>query len=193
VTFLEGRKTGKTYGLQSWQGYLTGKDGTTKTKNSARYDWGLPTYHYVIEGPMRLRGADIVRYAGETEFEGQAYDLVYATWGEDAPHKEHDQWLVYINRNTKMVDLTELTINDFFLPMPKGMKGATVRYDRAAADNGSYLPTVAYIQLGKPKAKKKHVYKFELWDYTFNAFPLADLYPLPGLEPVGDAKETAKK
>ncbi|MEL7220975.1 MAG: hypothetical protein AAGJ93_06625 [Bacteroidota bacterium] len=97
VTFLEGRKTGKTYGLQSWTGYDFKGGEMPEVNNNDRYAWGLPTYHYVIEAPMRLLKADIIRYAGQREVNGKQYDLVYVTWGKDAPHKEHDQWLVYIN------------------------------------------------------------------------------------------------
>ncbi|MFK7935411.1 MAG: hypothetical protein AB8G22_17990 [Saprospiraceae bacterium] len=138
---------------------------------------------------MRLLGADIIRYAGETEFAGKKYDLVYATWGDDAPHKEHDQWLVYINQKTGMTDMTELTINDFFLPMPASMKGATVQTERTLTSNGSYLPSLVTIQLGKPKKLEKHVYTFKLTDYQFDNFPIEELYPLEGIPAVGDAKK----
>lgn len=188
VTYLEGRKKGKTYGLQSWKDYRFKKKEDLKTKKSKRYNWGLATYHYVIEAPMRLLGADIIRYAGEKEFDGKQYDLVYATWGQDAPHKEHDQWLVYINKQSGMIDLTEITINDFFLPMPPGMKGATIQTERKLTSNGSYLPSFVTIQLGKPKSTKKHVYTFELNDYKFDVFPQEELSPLKEVEQVGDAK-----
>lgn len=188
VTYLEGRKKGKTYGLQSWQDYRFKMEKDLKSKKSKRYNWGLATYHYVIEAPMRLLGADIIRFAGEKEFNGKQYNLVYATWGQDAPHKEHDQWLVYINKQTGMIDLTEITINDFFLPMPPGMKGATIQTERKLTSNGSYLPSFVTIQLGEPKSPEKHVYTFELNDYEFDAFPKEELFPLKDIEQVGDAK-----
>lgn len=189
VEYLEGRKEGKTYGLQSWETYVQNESGTLKQKKKTRHNWGLATYHYVVEAPMRLLGADIIRYAGEREFDGKAYDLVYATWGEDAPHKEHDQWLVYINKETGMTDLTEITINDFFLPMPPGMKGATIQTERALTSNGSYLPSLVTIQLGKPKELEKHVYTFNFTDYQFDSFSANELSPLVGVEMVGDAKK----
>ncbi len=188
VTYLDGRKKGKTYGLQSWKDYRFTKKEDFKTRKSKRYNWGLATYHYVIEAPMRLLGADIIRYAGEKEFNGNQYDVVYATWKQDAPHKEHDQWLVYINKHTGMIDLTEITINDFFLPMPPGMKGATILTERKLTANGSYLPSFVTIQLGKPKSSEKYVYTFELNDYKFDAFPKEELFPIKELEPIGDAK-----
>lgn len=189
VDYLEGRRKGKTYGLQSWETYISKEGKSLKRKKKKRENWGLATYHYVIEAPMRLLGADIVRYAGEKEFNGQKYDLVYATWGQDAPHKQHDQWLVYINKETGMTDLTEITINDFFLPMPPGMKGATIQTKRSKTINGSYLPSLVTIQLGKPKKLKKHVYTFSLTNYNFDNFPVEELYPLQNVAKIGDAKK----
>lgn len=189
VGYLEGRKKGKVYGLQAWQGYLKESGKPAKKKKGKRHNWGLSAYHYLIEGPMRLLGADIIRYAGEKTFNGQQYDLVYATWGQDAPHKEHDQWLVYINKATGMIDLTELTINDFFLPTPPAMKKGTVLFNRSLAANGTYLPDLVTVQLGKPKKPKKHVYAFTLKDYQFDNFEESILYPLDGLEKVGDEKK----
>ena len=191
VEFLEGRKKGKIYGIQSWQTYVIDqkKDGQPKKIKHNRFNWGLATYHYVIESPMRLLGAEIIRYAGERIFRGQSYDLVYATWGKDEPHKEHDQWLVYINKETGLIDLTEITINDFFLPMPKGMRGATIQTQRVKNEEGIYLPSLVTIQLGKPKRQKRHVYTFSLEDYKFDEFPISVLTPLEDVAAGRDAKK----
>ena len=138
---------------------------------------------------MRLMNAEIIRYAGERSFNGKNYDLVYATWGKDEPHKEHDQWLVYINRETGFIDLTEITINDFFLPMPNGLKGATVQFDREKTSIGTYLPSLVTIQLGEPKRKSKNVYTFQLYEYQFDNFKVDELYPFEDLEKMGDTKK----
>ncbi len=185
VNYLEGRREGKRYGIQSFNAYK--KKGTIKEVKAKRETWGLATYHYVIEAPKRLLGADIIRYAGETTFEGQEYDLVYVTWGKDEPHKEHDQWLVFINKETGFTDLTQVTINDFFLPMPNAMKGGTIRTKRANV-NGTYLPSHVHILLGGPKSVDKYVYHFTLDDYQFSAKKNDMLYPLNSIKELGDAK-----
>ncbi|MEM9547185.1 MAG: hypothetical protein AAGA77_14485 [Bacteroidota bacterium] len=189
VEYLEGRKTGNIYGLQSWQSYEIKKDKPLKKVKGKRRKWGLATYHYITELPIRIRDAEIVKYAGEKEFEGQHYDLVFATWGEEKPHDEHDQYLIYINKESGMIDLVELTVNDFFLPMPNNMKDATVRIERSETFIGTYLPEMVYIQLGQPKKKSKHVYKYSMFDYQFDHFPEELLYPIEDLEKVGDSKE----
>ena len=195
VAYLEGRKENKTYGLQSWEGYYA-KDSLQKTEkhDSKRYAWGLATYHYLIEAPWRLQRAEIVRYAGERSVNGQQYDLVFATWGSEAPNKQYDQWLIYINQRTGYIDLTEITIGDFFLPLPKGMQYGTVLYpERTKTAIGALLPTRIIIQIGKPKEAHRDVYTIRFRDYTFDSFDLAELYPLDGLPTYGDAKPAETK
>lgn len=191
LEFLEGNRQGEIVGVQSWQAYRKDNDQSEANEiGSKRYPWGLATYHYMLEGPHRLLGADIIRYAGERSFDGQEYDLVFATWGDGTDKKHMDQWLVYINKATGFVDVTEVTITDFFLPMPGGMKNATIRYpERTKTDIGAYLPTKCVIQLGHPKEKiDKDVYTFSLQNYRFDNFSLAKLYPIAGLPRYGDSK-----
>ena len=91
-----------------------------------------------------------------------------------------------------MVDLTELTINDFFVPMPAGLKDGTVLIERSLTSQGIYLPNLVTIQLGDPKQQKKHVYTFSLTDYQFNTFQREELYPIEALAPVGDTTPISK-
>ena len=190
VEYLEGRKEGLVQGLQSWEGYKTCVDHEKITRHEHdRYLWGLATYHYLIEAPLTIKDAEIVRYAGEKEFEGKTYETVYVTWGSEAPNKQYDRFLIYINKETRFIDLAELTIGDFFLPMPKGMQHATVQWDRERASNGTYLPSTTYIQLGKPRNKQKHVYKYTTRDYKFDSFEKSTLYPVADLERYGTSKK----
>ena len=194
VEFLEGPREGRTFGLQGWRAYEldgapTAIGGAEKITNK-RYPWGLATYHYLLESPTRLLGADLIRYAGTTTFDGQTYDRVFVTWGDGTKVKKYDQWLVYINRATQFVDLTEVTITDFFLPMPNGMKNASVRFPRRERTSiGAYLPTEVVIQFGRPKENiERDVYTFTLSEYRFDAFAREELYPLEGVPFYGDSK-----
>ena len=191
VEFLEGPRQGHVYGLQSWETYQRdASDAPVEDLKSKRYPWGLTAYQYILEGPMRLLGADYVRYAGEREFDGQHYDLVFVTWGDGTQKTKYDQYLVYINKETGFTDLSEITITDFFLPMPNGMKNATARYpERKQTTAGIWLPTKTIIQLGHPKEKvEKDVYTYTMSDYKFNSFPKEVLYPMEGLRYYGDSK-----
>ncbi|WP_155839729.1 hypothetical protein [Aquimarina latercula] len=189
LQYLEGRKKGTIQGLQSWQGYKI-KDKTNEIKKHEhdRYIWGLATYHYILESPFRMLDATIIRYAGEKEFENKQYDLVYATWGSEEPNDQYDRWLIYINKETGFIDLTEVTINDFFITMPKGLQHGTVRFDREKTDSGAYLPSKISIQLLSPKKEDSFVYYFTLSNYKFDGFNKEILYPIEGLPMYGNSK-----
>ena len=45
-----------------------------------------------------------------------------------------------------------------------------------------------YEKPSQTKKKKKYVYNFKLYNYQFDGFEESELYPIPGLEKVGDAK-----
>lgn len=189
VEYLEGRKEGVIQGVQSWEGYKKEiKSDFIKQHEHDRYIWGLATYHYLLEAPMHLPDAEIIRYAGTKELDGINYETVYVTWGTEAPNKEYDRFLAYINPETKFIDLLEVTINDFFLPMPKGMQHATARYERKKTSIGTYLPSNVTIQLKGPKKAENKVYSFALSNYQFDAFDKSILYPLQDVEYVGFTK-----
>ncbi len=195
AAYLEGRKQGKIYGLQSWQAYQrAGKAAPATDLNSKRYPWGLATYHYLAEAPLRLLTADFIRYAGDTTFNGKQYDLVFVTWGDGTQKKAYDQWLLYINQADGFIDLAELTIMDYFLPMPNGLRNGTVQFPkRQKTAIGTYFPTTVVIQLGRPKENlARDVYTFTLRDFKFDAFDPAILSPLAGLTPYGNRKPAGR-
>lgn len=189
VEYLEGRKKGDIHGLQSWKTYTFDKTGAPQFTKDKRRSWGLSSYHYMFEGPYRLTNADVITYAGTKEFEGNKYDLVFVSWQSAEPHKEHDQWLLYINQKTKFVDLANITIRDFFMPFPPNMAEGTIRYlDRIKTSAGIYFPKDIVIQLMAPKKEKKHIYKISFRDYKFNSSPVEQLLPFKNLEDYGDSK-----
>ncbi|MEM8765558.1 MAG: hypothetical protein AAGD88_17215 [Bacteroidota bacterium] len=194
IEYLEGRKKGDIVGLQSWKGYKIKKDkNNLKLHEHDRYLWGLATFHYLVEAPVHLPQAEIVRFAGQKEFNGINYDLVYVTWGSEEPNKDYDRFLVYVNPKTKFIDLIEATINDYFLPMPKGMQHATVQYDRSETSIGAHLPTRSVIQLKSPKKRKRYVYYYEMRDYRFDSFDRDELYPIDDVPYFGLSKTTEKE
>ncbi|PIB38640.1 hypothetical protein [Maribacter sp. 4G9] len=185
LEYLEGRKKNTIQGVQSWKGYKkeVGSDYLKRHEHD-RYIWGLATYHYLLEAPMHLPDAEIIRYAGTKELDGIDYETVYVTWGSEEPNKKYDRFLVYINPNTKFIDLLEVTINDFFLPMPKGMQHATARYERKETSIGAFLPSNVKIQFKGPKKLDNKVYSFALNNYKFDSFDKEVLYPLEDVEAI---------
>ena len=193
VEYLSGRKKGTVQGLQSWEGYKTERDSDyLKRHEHDRYICWLATYHYLIEAPMHLPQAEIIRYAGTQIVDDIAYDTVYVTWGSEAPNKTYDRMLVYIHPETRFIDLLEVTINDFFLAMPKGLQHATARYERSKTEVGAYLPSQITIQFKTPKPKDRKVYSFSMDEYRFDSFDRERLYPISGLKHYGFSKPESK-
>lgn len=194
VEYLEGSRKGNLYGLQSWQAYKKKANGTIDYTKDKKREWALAAFHYLMEGPWRLLKADIITYAGTTQLDGQDYDLVFASWQSPEPHKEHDQWLLYINQKTKFVDLANITIRDFFMPFPPKLAEGSVRYlKRTQTSEGVYFPTELVIQLMAPKKEKKHVYRISFEDFKFDSFPEEDLRPFKSLKDFGDTKPDNQK
>jgi len=71
-------------------------------------------YQYFFELPLRIIEAPIVLYAGKAERKGRRYDLVFATWGRLEPHKEHDQYLLWVAQDTHRIEIAQYTIRDKF-------------------------------------------------------------------------------
>ncbi len=191
VEYFEGRKKGTIQGVQSWEGYKTNTKGDKlKRHEHDRYIWGLATYHYLLEAPMHLPNAEIVRYAGKKPLDGIDYDVVFVSWGSEAPNKTYDRMLAYVNPKTRFIDVLEVTINDFFITMPKGLQHATARYKREKTSIGTYLPSKVTIQFKAPKKPESAVYDFSLSDYRFDSFNKEKLYPIQGLKNYGFSKPT---
>ena len=51
-------------------------------------------------------------YAGESLRNGNKYDLVFATWKDAKPLKDTDQYLIWINKETGLIDRVEFSVRD---------------------------------------------------------------------------------
>jgi len=72
----------------------------------------LPALQYFDELPFRLLSAEFVAYAGDKTHHGKNYHLVFATWGSFAPNLQHDQYLLWINQETLLVEMCLYTVRD---------------------------------------------------------------------------------
>lgn len=189
IRYLNKKREGDIYGLQSWETYVQKKGESEPVfKKKKRWEWGLAAFHYVLEIPLRIQTAPIVRYGGEQEFDGKTYDLVLASWGSEEPNKAYDQYVFFINKETHMADMLQVNIRDHYMPVPGFMYG-TVRYlERTEAKDGLIMPTKLVIQMFKPKTKEKGLISVNLKDYSFDTIPLETLRPNGSLPVMGDAK-----
>jgi len=193
VEFLDGKKQGQLAGLQSWQYYERGNNADSAVfgvQRNKRYVFGMAAFQYFTELAQRLSNAPIVRYAGAEYFNGVNYELVYATWGSVEPNKEYDQYVLYINKSTNLIEYTSYTLRDNYLKMPgSGHFYGTVHFADIRDVAGFKVPFQQFVFLGKPKKKdKKYVHKLTLESFKFDGFEAAELRPNPDIEVLGDRK-----
>lgn len=112
ATFTEGKWEGRIWGIQSWKTYTEKELALQQfqTKNNKQIEFWLPTYQYFVELPLRILEADVISYAGERSRNGEMYDLVFASWKSDQPQKDIDQYLLWIERDSKRLGLSLIHI-----------------------------------------------------------------------------------
>ncbi len=182
LTFNSGKLKGETWGIQSWKTY-TQKSGNQPVfdKNKKAAFW-VPTYQYFIELPARIQNATIISYAGEQAFNEQTYDLVYATWKSQEPQKDIDQYMVWINKKTKAMDLVEFTVRDAF----GGTKATAFYEDLQDVKDGLLLPKQITIKPNKEKEGVLH--RMSLSNFQANHVSVSEIRPDTNLKVMGDDK-----
>ncbi|MEM7050914.1 MAG: hypothetical protein AAF604_14695 [Acidobacteriota bacterium] len=188
---LDGEKAGETWGIQSWATYKQQGDGEPEFADDDHILFYLPTLQYFNELPYRLRHAEIVAYAGEDEHNGKTYDLVYATWGSFAANETHDQYELWIGRDSGLLEMAFYTVRD-------GMKSAvgTIHFTDYREVQGVWFPFVQTVIIGSPKdteypLDKNYFHRIEVESTAFDTVAPEALRPDPALRTVGDAKPAA--
>ena len=192
VTFLNGKEEGLTAGLQSWN-YYEGRNGEAlafKEKADKRIRFGLSAFQYFFELADRLKRAPIVTYAGEKEHKGEVYDLVFATWETTKPHEGHDQYRLWLDKETGLIEYAEFTVRDQYMKMPgyKALYGS-IYFSDFRDINGVNIPFEQSIYLNAPgKKESKYLHRLTVSEFTFDDFGATDLLVDPEILQVGDAK-----
>ncbi|MEM8507258.1 MAG: SRPBCC family protein [Bacteroidota bacterium] len=177
------------HGVQSFNYYNLMEDKDIKVKKKKKMTFTIPAIQYFFEMPLRLKNAPILKYAGTKEFEGDIYDLVFATWVTTEPHKEHDQYLLYISQDDRRLKFANYTIRANYVPAPKNMYGS-IRYEALKINSdGITYPGKMYIQVNGLKKKKKAAHVLTVDNLRLNEFDVTELYPLKGIAFIGDSKE----
>ncbi len=187
---LEGKKEGFTAGLQSWQYYEKKPGGslTFQKKADGSITFILAALQYFFELPGRLRHVPVVSYMGQRELKGQTYELVFASWEKVEPHQEHDQYVLYIHPESKLIEYASYTIRDNYLPGPKTFYG-TIHYSGWRTIEGVKIPFLQSVFLNDPSEKEsKYLHQLSVKEFRFDSFDKGLLYPDEELEPVGDEK-----
>ena len=112
VEFMDGQAKGTVKGIQAWKTYEQEPGAEIVFEDDEEIALFLSSYHYFFELPFRISKAPIVAYAGEASLQGQHYDLVFVTWNQAEPDETADQYVLWINRDTRLIDYAQYTVRD---------------------------------------------------------------------------------
>lgn len=171
LTFVEGKKAGEEWGLSDWKSWSKKKDGEIKWKHSKKIKFWLPTYQYFIQFPMKIQEADFIRYAGTKNLNGTDCEVLFASWKTDEPQKDLDQYLIYLNAETKRIHALEYTVRG----AGSWLHGACLYLDYHEL-KGMIVPKTMKV-LG-PKIDwedQKIFHQMEILDIRFDKVPLSKI------------------
>ena len=144
-TLLNGPNTGQTWGVKDWKSYQKSADGSKNFVHNEKYHHKLIYKNYWFQFPYRIGEAPIIAYGGERIVEGKKYDLLFATWGSEKANREYDQYVLYLNKQTRMVEWLNFTLREKFKFIH-----ITARFADFKSVNGITVPFSQYIKVGYP-------------------------------------------
>jgi len=171
---------GMTWGIQSWNTYIRQKSGEPVKKEDKEIEFWVPTYQYFIEFPLRIQSATAVTYAGEKTIDGKLCKGIFASWGIYSPQSDIDQYLIWVDAETFMIQQLEYTIRDKF----KFLVGIC-DYKDYKDFNGIPLPT--RMPVGSSMTEGD-LHQMGINGVSFDIIPKFDLLPFEDIEEMGYEK-----
>lgn len=116
AVFAQGSRSGETWGrLQDGRTYTIDRHGKLSFTNNKDARFILAALHYLNELPFRLaREAPQLAYVDSIHLHGRQYERILGTWGISLrPSSEYDQYLLYIDADTKRLAKVFYTVRDF--------------------------------------------------------------------------------
>jgi len=156
-TLLNGVNKGQIWGVKNQKSFQK-KSDQIEFISHPRYQQKLIYKNYWFQFPFRFSEAPIIAYAGEAMVNGENYDLLYATWGTEKANCEYDQFILYVDKETRRVEWLNFTVREkanFFK--------ITAEFSNFKTIDGITLPFSQYVTWGKPgkTAWKLHENQYE--------------------------------
>lgn len=145
MTLLNGSNSGQRWGVEGWKTYFVNNQGEKQFKLHEQYKHKLIYKNYWFQFPFRIDEAPIIAYAGEAILEGKTYHLIYATWGSETPNANYDQYVLYLDKETKHIEWLNFTVREQF----KSFKLAA-QFTNLKNVDGILCPFSQYLFIGNP-------------------------------------------
>ncbi|MEO1712693.1 MAG: hypothetical protein AAFU60_05100 [Bacteroidota bacterium] len=154
MTLLNGAHRGQCWGVESGKSYAVGRNGEKEWLHNEKYLHKLVYKNYWFQFPFRIGEAPIIAYAGEAEIDGKTYDLLYATWEKEAPNSEYDQYVLYVNKESKRIEWLHFTVREKFKSI-----SFTAQFTNFREVDGALWPHSQYVSLGPPHRPWKRLHE----------------------------------
>lgn len=186
VELLSGPDTGERWGVQSWKTWKAEAGGEPEFAHDSTVEFVVPTTQYFLELPLRIPSATIVLEAGQTTWNGKAYDLVFATWESPEPLSEMDQYVLFIDPDTGLLARTDFTVRD----QGGGAVGSAHYLDYEDVGGVKMAKEIAIFGL-LPGGVELPVHTFDMKDLQWDTVTVDALRPDPTLPDEGESKPSS--
>ncbi|MEL6255459.1 MAG: hypothetical protein AAFR87_25870 [Bacteroidota bacterium] len=158
LTLLNGPNTGKSWGTEDWESYQIGKNGKKNFSPNDKYQHKMIFKNYWFQFPFRIGEAPIIAYAGEAKVHDETYDLLYITWGSEAPNRTYDQYVLYLDKETHYVEWLHFTLRE-----KVNFLHIAAQFADFKSINGIVSPFTQYVRFGKPgsEGSKMHENRYK--------------------------------
>ena len=181
LMFTSGEQKDQEWGIQSWQSYSKKPNESLTFKKNKDISFWVPTYQYFIEFPARISSANAYTYAGEKTIEGIACEGIIASWNSTEPQKEVDQYLIWIDKKTKLIVKLEYTVRDAY----KFVAGAAIYKDYTTYE-GIVFP--ARMPVESNLVKNGYLHEMRIKSFAKNPISVDFIRVNNDLTEVGDSK-----
>lgn len=171
LEIASGKEKGNVWGIQDWSTYYKNDADVMTSKKNKNMTFWIPTYQYFIEFPSRIQEATSIDYIGEKMINGVKTDGVIASWNTTAPQKDIDQYVIWINAETKRIVKVEYTVRDAY----RFVSGAATFNDYKEYD-GILLPSEMPVESNLTKGKLLHTMRID--DFNADVVSVDSLMPL---------------
>ena len=171
MEIISGKEKGKIWGIQNWQTYYKNDDGKFELKRNKDMTFWIPTYQYFIEFPSRIQEATSMDYIGEKVVNGRKTEGVIASWKTTEPQKDVDQYIIWIDSETKRIVKIEYTVRDMY----RFVAGAA-SFNNYTEYEGILFPTEMPVESNLTKDKLLHTMTIQ--EFTPNLVPTDSLTPV---------------
>ncbi len=182
LTFVEGENKGLSWGIQSWNTYTAKENGKPVFADDANITFWIPTYQYFVEFPKRILNADAFGYAGEKTINNIPCEGIIASWNTIEAQRDIDQYLIWIDKETKRIVKLEYTVRDQY----NFVVGAAYFNDYKNF-NGILLPTQLPVE-SNLLGEGEFLHQMSILDFNGNTLSQKELRPNTTLMARGDEK-----